>query len=215
MRRGLVSNYLRINTMKKLLLIGLAFSFFLSSSFAQNPSSVLIFNEDMSQGKRTGCSLIFYAFGNDYKYKKGAPIIVWGNIFYGDRGVWMLKLETSSSSESLNHIINNEFYLLKSEPIDYAWMKSDTFESSAGKEINYTKSERGGFLGVYKMDTESFMHAAFVDKVDMAFNRKKGGSDVVISIDMKGKDNEKAKLEYGECILKMTKEMQQELQSKK
>jgi hypothetical protein len=196
---------------------------FLPSLCNAADESIMDFHEETSNGKTIGCALIFNATTSDFAYKGGVPIYVRGSIVYRGLG-WAFKLVVNDLSESLDSIANNSSHLLKSEPVNYAYLKptkcrdsnKNRCQSSAGTEIKFTESEKGGFLGVYKLENIAFMEATLgTGNIEIGFNREKAGLDVKFILDKKEKENAKAIASYRQCVVSFLEETEKELRSTK
>jgi len=210
--------------MKKILFLTLFCCLASPASFGNVPNeSILDFYEETANGKTIGCSLSFNATQKDHAYKRGTPIYARGSIAYRGLG-WAFKLEVNDLSESLDSIANNSSHLLKSDPINYAYLKptkcrdsnKNRCKSSAGTEIKFTQSEKGGFLGAYKLENIAFMEATLGGgNIEIGFNREKDSLDVKFIIDMKEKENTKAVDSYRQCVVHLLEETEKELRNTK
>jgi hypothetical protein len=88
-----------------------------STSLAQDANlTSLNFSEITSGGDITGCSLIFRVVGNDFTYRKGKSIIIWGNFSYHGNG-FSFKLASTDTLKGLEYIKSGKIDLLKSDTI--------------------------------------------------------------------------------------------------
>lgn len=172
-----------------------------SESFAK-----LAFVEGKSKDKITMCNLTFQVSKNDYIYKKGKNIFVWGGISYLGYG-FALKVEVADAKEYLSFLKNNQPELIKSESINYAYFFSENCKSgdkncsSIDSEIKLNKSEKDGFFAVYGIDNKAFLNFLSFqnEKFIIGFNRKKDENDINFIIDLTIKDNQREYIRFLEC----------------
>ena len=137
------------------------------------------------EGKLNGCSLTYLAVQSDRVYKNGDPVIVNGSILLSntDKAIGlMLKVGLKDFSPPTS----------KFERPNFAYLKGKN-QNTAAATISSVPGDEGYSLYVYSI-TDSAVQSVFSDllsgQASIAFNRKPGGMDVVVPLDLSVVDSE-------------------------
>ncbi len=160
-------------------------SFVLSSAWAVDDSVFgthwVKFQPTTAEGVLTGCSLNYLAVQADWAYKKGAPVMVNG-------GIWL-----SSTAQSIGILLKvgvkdmNAPAKASFERPHFAYLKG-LEKNTAQSPVSMSDGDNGYKIFVYNV-TDPAVQSVFFDliggqKVEVVFNRQKGGMDVNVPLDL-------------------------------
>lgn len=160
------------------------------TSFAQVDDSIygthsVVFQPLQESGALFGCSLVYRAVQADYAYKQGRPIIIVGNI----------SVQRFATGEAVGLKIG----VMDADVPDAPWTRPyfAYMQTPAATTMNLPQNKMDGeegFLLIGMSLNEASMN--FLEKmlelgeVTIGFNRKEGGMDVLVPIDLKVFDAE-------------------------
>jgi len=140
------------------------------------------FQPMQSAGIKEGCTLVYHVVSQDYAYRKGNLIALAGNIAY------MRNRERSNIVLSFKiGMIDSSDPNAKPEPPFFAYLQTPHGTTTGSKTIQYDSDMPGFRLFVYQLDgdilkvLEDILSGA---PVTIGFNRKKGGLDVLVPLDL-------------------------------
>ena len=130
------------------------------------------------EGALEGCSLVFNAVKADFVYLNGALIVANGNISVGaNNGVLALMLKVG-----IKELLGDK----KMVRPNFAYLQTANY-STAGVQQEFMDGNEGYKLHFYPFADNAIMslfdEMMRVKKVTLAFNREKGGMDVLIPIE--------------------------------
>jgi hypothetical protein len=161
-------------------------------AFAQSNSAQTInttFEQVTSGGKRLGCTLVFTAIAEDHGYRQGGMISLNGHVGImrsGDRIAATLKV--------VLHDLNLVRTGVQREPSApaFAYLRSPNGQSNAGSLIDSQPSDTpGGLFLIYPIDEpfgDIVLGILEQNRVDVVYNRRDGGIDVTVPIDLSVQD---------------------------
>ena len=153
------------------------------------------FEPMLAQGNLQGCSLVYRAVQLDRAYLNGAPVMLTGNITIGLNGTNMgLAFKVGLTNLLTNEgVIRPNFAYLKSKKNSTAHISQKTSEGEGGHSFtvySYFDPEVQGIL-------DDILKSK---KVTVAFNRKDGGLDVLVPIELDVADSTYPK---GDTVLRV------------
>jgi hypothetical protein len=129
-------------------------------------------------GELQGCTLVYNAVQNDFAYLKGSPIVSAGHLLFTQRNgnlIFGFKLGVKSLNGD-NPFVRPNFAYLQTASFSTSKIKVLSVDGDIGfKFFAYSLDEQ--VLGLYTEMLES-------GKITIGFNRKKGGMDVLVPIDL-------------------------------
>ena len=166
---------------------------FVSSVAAENDSVFgthwVKFEPLQIEGQLKGCSLVYLAVHADYVYLKGNQVIVNGSIQFSERQPGIMGLIFKIGLKDMSSL-NSIF----SPPI-FAYIQSaDTTTAMATQKS--IDGDAGYKLFAYKLDslTSKILVSLTVnEKIALGYNRIKGGTDVIVPLDLSVVDSEYTK----------------------
>lgn len=137
------------------------------------------------EGRLNGCSLTYLSVQADRVYKNGEPVIVNG-------GIWLAPTDKSIGLMLKVGLKDFARPTSKFEPPNFAYLKGKE-QNTAAATISSGPGEEGYGLFVYNM-MDSAVQSVFDDLLSgyasIAFNRQRGGMDVVVPLDLFVVDSE-------------------------
>lgn len=202
------------------------------SAFALSPSETEQLRQEMVgtlsveffpmriAGALTGCSLVYKVAFADYTYKEGALEVAVGNITV---------LTTGDSDIGLSLKIGTRPVLDGDAPFEapaFAYIQTSKGSTANVKQVS-KDGDPGYRLFMYTLQDSATMQVfrGLIDsgKVEVGFNRKKKGLDVILPIELDVTDvvvesdtvvrrrSPKAMMEFADCNIKLLEEVQKHL----
>lgn len=156
----------------------------ISPVYAQDDDSIygthsVVFQPVQISGELQGCTLVYKAVQSDSAYLGGKPVVIVGNIGirqYGAKLILTLKIGVKA-------LVGNESFVRP----NFAYLQTKS-HSTAKANQQMRDGDKGFRLYVYSLyDTPVMdLYGEMMDsrKVTVAFNRKKGGMDVLVPVDL-------------------------------
>jgi hypothetical protein len=141
------------------------------------------FQPMQSEGIKEGCTLVYRAVGQDHAYRKGNLISLAGNIAYM-RNNQRSNIVLSFKIGMIDSLDPNA----KPEPPFFAYIQTPHGTTAGSKALQYDSDMPGFRLFVYQLDEdilkiyEDILSGA---SVTIGLNRKKGGLDVLVPLDLR------------------------------
>ena len=136
-------------------------------------------------GELQGCTLVYMAVQYDSAYLDGSPVVIVGNIGIGQFGAnLILTLKVGVKNLVGNGtIVRPNFAYLQTKSYSTAKVKQQAANGNEGFRLYTYSLFDPTVLNLYKEIMDS-------GKVTVGFNRKKGGMDVLVPIDLSVSDVE-------------------------
>ena len=136
-------------------------------------------------GELQGCTLVYMAVQYDSAYLDGSPVVIVGNIGIGQFGAnLILTLKVGVKNLVGNGpIVRPNFAYLQTKSYSTAKVKQQAANGNEGFRLYTYSLFDPTVLNLYKEIMDS-------GKVTVGFNRKKGGMDVLVPIDLSVSDAE-------------------------
>jgi hypothetical protein len=166
----------------------------------------LAFDERTSGGTLNACELVYTIVYEDNIYRRGDPVVLRGafNMFDAGEGKGM----GLGFKITMFDVVADK---PKLAPINYAFISAKG-QSYAGKEITTGDAEDGGLLVVYDIVNIPSLYAALLSgNIELNFNRRTGGSDVSVPVNLFEKRSDTA-LNFIRCSNKLTEGVMRRLQ---
>jgi hypothetical protein len=134
-------------------------------------------------GELQGCTLVYRAVQNDSAYLDGSPVVIIGNIGIGQIGANValtFKVGVKNLVEN-GTIVRPNFAYLQTKSYSTAKVKQQVMDGDEGFRLYAYSLFDSTVLNLYGEIMDS-------GTVTIAFNRKKGGMDVLVPIDLSVSD---------------------------
>jgi len=170
-----------------------------------------------SLGETWGCTFVYSAVYPDSVYLKGTPIAIDGDISlfqFGEKLGLQLKIGVKKLA-GVGSIKPPNFAYLKTDNYSTAKAKQVIVDGDAGHRLFDYSLYESSVIGVYNEMLES-------GKVTIAFNRKIGGMDVLVPVDLRVADSkvlkkkkvnreisDKSLHDFAECASKLSYQAEQ------
>lgn len=170
--------------MRKLILVVMLTCVVIRLAHAQEDDSIagthsVVFYPVQVGGELQGCTLVYKAVQHDSAYLDGSPVVIIGNIGIGQRGANLaLTLKVGVKNLMGNGtIVRPNFAYLQAKSYSTARVKQQARDGDEGFRLYAYSLFDSAVLGIYG----EILNAG---KVTVAFNRRKGGMDVLVPIDL-------------------------------
>lgn len=139
----------------------------------------VVFQPVQVGGELQGCTLVYRSVQADHAYLGGNPVAIVGNIGVQQfDGSLFLTLKIGVKDLTGNHpIVRPNFAYLQTKTKSTAKAKQQTREGDKGFRLFIYSLYDPSVMGLFKEMTNS-------GKITVAFNRKKGGLDVLVPVDL-------------------------------
>ncbi|OAI46195.1 hypothetical protein AYO43_01325 [Nitrospira sp. SCGC AG-212-E16] len=182
------------------------------------------FQPMQSAGIKEGCTLVYRVIGQDHAYRKGNLITLTGNIAYHTN------LDRSSPGLSLKiGTIDTQAYYAQLEPPSFAYIQTPHGTTARSKFVQ-ADGEPGFRRFTFELDEDTVKVLADISSgtpVTIGFNRRKGGLDVLIPLDlrvaattvyadgsMNRRQSDDMLYQFALCNVEVTEQVQKQLQGK-
>ena len=166
-----------------------------------------------SDGKLNGCIVDFAVLTQDHIYRQGAFIRVGGSF-----GLMSANNNVAATLKVIVHDIDNATMQLSPSPPASAYMISGTTTTKPFFVAKYPSDTPGGLFSIFNFDgaTPILLDGIAKEKIIIAFNRREGGADVQVAIDLTVEDtaddgrktvSTKASQEFLSCSTSLLKSM--------
>lgn len=141
------------------------------------------FQPMQSAGVREGCSLVYNVVGQDHAYRQGKLISLIGNITFAT------KKDRSNVGLALKVVTINAFdKKAKPESPFFAYLQTSHGTTARSKSFQYDSPDTpGARIFLYRLDEDVMKVLEDITSgapVTIGFNRRKGGMDVLVSLDL-------------------------------
>lgn len=142
------------------------------------------FQPIMREGNLDGCTLVYNALYQDWTYRQGGFIRVWGSVgfFTGGNNIGaMLKVGVTEIDPSLPSLG------MQPSPPSRAYILGDNFESNLSSLVSSSASDTpGGLVSVFQMSPtlELVMSGLAKNRLTIAFNSYGGATDIQLPIEL-------------------------------
>lgn len=140
-----------------------------------------------SDGKLYACIVEFSSLVQDWTYSKGRLIRVGGSF-----GFMTAQNAIGISLKVIVHDMDSKTLALTPSPPDSAYLISGTKTSKAAFVGKYPSDTPGALFSIFRMDGafELLIDAIQQEKITIGFNRRAGGMDILVPLDLTVEDTD-------------------------
>jgi len=186
------------------------------------------FSEQRREGNFQGCSMEYRSLFRDHTYAQGAVYTLFGSFSVTMHSSGLPLMGLKVGTQRLVPKSDGSGFEFKPERPNFAYLSNDSGSNNAKAIINSMESDTEGakfFVFDFLTDESSSLATSLstTNKINIVFNRTKGGTDISIPIDLTvvntSDDGKRARnlsqsLAFDKCVLQLLTEVQKNLEKK-